>query len=466
MTVDFLIPAKLRNNSKDLTRAKIMIYILSFITLTATLLYVFNTISDSKSLFPFLSMGTFSLFLIGLLNITGSTKLVGHIIVGALAVVFFDMTLKAGGIRSLDCICLFIIPLVACITVGLKEGIPWIGACLLWTFYLYGLAGDTAQMQIFKDQTLTYDRNYYLAGTIFNLFFPFGIFSIFYLQNKKLIRKLNKKQLALEQKNEEYEEQALVLKATQKKLEHSNKELEVYAYTTSHDLKQPVNTVKNFTGLLNRHFTKNQLLDERSSEYLNIISSSANNMSRLIEDLLAYAKVNDTTDNQFEKLNLNDILDNVLMDLRHQIDSNQVKIERQVLPTLNVIPTKINQIFQNIISNAIKFKKQDEALILKISSFKTDKHWQLTIEDNGIGIDEKFQEKIFKPFQKGHNKGDYHGSGIGLSTCKRIVKLHKGDIWVESQINIGTKFHFTLNTEEVLSNLQTDTELAPQRREG
>ena len=109
-----------------------------------------------------------------------------------------------------------------------------------------------------------------------------------------------------------------------------------------------------------------------------------------------------------------------------------------------MVPVKINQIFQNIISNAIKFKKKDQPLTIKISGENKGTHWELSIEDNGIGIEKEHQEKIFAPFQKLHSESEYDGSGIGLATCKRIIKLHQGDIWVESELNKGTKFIFTL----------------------
>lgn len=167
-------------------------------------------------------------------------------------------------------------------------------------------------------------------------------------------------------------------------------------------------------------------------------------MLRLVNDLLAYAKLSATKNVPFEKTPLNEVLDNVLGDLQNQIDTNKVTIERDNLPTVDVVPTKINQIFQNIISNAIKFKKEDEPLTIKIQSENKGSHWELAIEDNGIGIEKEHQEKIFAPFQKLHSEQEYSGSGIGLATCKRIVDMHKGEIWVESEKDKGTKFVFTL----------------------
>lgn len=133
-----------------------------------------------------------------------------------------------------------------------------------------------------------------------------------------------------------------------------------------------------------------------------------------------------------------------MTNLQDQIDTNEVNIERTKLPMLEVVPVKINQVFQNIISNAIKFKKKSTPLTIKIHSSEKENHCELVIEDNGIGIEKKNQEKIFTPFKKLHNETEYAGSGIGLATCKRIIELHKGKIWVESEKGIGTKFIFTL----------------------
>jgi len=111
---------------------------------------------------------------------------------------------------------------------------------------------------------------------------------------------------------------------------------------------------------------------------------------------------------------------------------------------VEVVPTKIDQVFQNIIPNSIKFKKKDEALIIKILNENKDSHWELAIEDNGIGIDKDNQERIFAPFEKLHSQYEYEGSGIRLATCKKIIEMHKGKICVESEKDKGTKFFFTL----------------------
>lgn len=253
--------------------------------------------------------------------------------------------------------------------------------------------------------------------------------SIFYYENQNLIKKLEANQAALEGKNKAFAKQTKQLEKVQKRLKTSNQELEQYASVTSHDLKQPIRTINSFAHLLKKDLEKRNALDENNTEFLNLIIKSSNNMNRLVTDLLAYAKLSEDKEVFFEKLPLDEVLDNVLTNLQNQIDNNNVSIERTQLPTVKVMPIKINQIFQNIISNAIKFKKKKTPLNIKIHSQNKESHWELAIEDNGIGIEPQYQEKIFAPFQKLHSESEYAGSGIGLATCKRIIEMHHGEIW-------------------------------------
>lgn len=445
MNINWLLPEKAKLDNQVMTKSKILVYVMLLASMLSFGLFFLNKVIATKSIFPFIPMGVLSLALVLIYKFTGSEKVIGHIMVCIFSIILFDMTLKTGGVLSLDAICLYMIPLIAFVIIGTKAGMFWTLCSSVWGGYLFYIAGTPEQFQYFREQTLDFDRMYYGVFIFINIILIGGILLIFDYQNKKLIKRLEKNQLDLENKNKEYASQAEILKQTQEKLKSSNKELEVYAHATSHDLKQPIRTINGFTYLLNRHLEKNKMIDDKSSELVKMILLGTNNMQRLVEDLLAYAKLTSSKESSFQIMDLDDVLDNVIMDLKNQIESNNVNIIRGDLPTLKVVPVKINQIFQNIISNAIKFKKRNEDLTIKISSKKKDNQWHLIIEDNGIGIEEKYQEKIFAPFQKLHTEEEYSGSGIGLATCKRIVDLHKGEIWVESELDKGTKFYFTLD---------------------
>ena len=444
MNIKTLFPSLTTSNAKKQTQSKILISVLLFTAIICFILFIINWLVATKSVFPFTKVFFVSILLLMILKWTNSLKITSNLFVCFLAFIFCSLTLKTGGICSADAFCIFSLPLIAFVLADARSGIFWLTLIIGWIFYLHYLASFPGQMQYFRNQTIHYDRNYYLLLCLVNLFVSFILFSIFYFENKKLVLKLETHRNELEQKNIAYAKQTKILEKTQQQLKNSNLELEQYAHATSHDLKQPIRTINGFANLLKRNLKKKEVLDERSMEFIELIIKGTNSMLRLVNDLLAYAKLTASHEVQFEKLPLDQVLDNVLSDLQNQIETNQVTIDRSELPSLNVVPVKINQIFQNIISNAIKFKKKEQPLTIKISGKDKGSHWELIIEDNGIGIEKEHQEKIFAPFQKLHSDQDYEGSGIGLATCKRIVELHKGDIWVESELDKGTKFVFTL----------------------
>ena len=444
MKIEFLFPSLTSSSDKDSTRSKILILGLFFSGIISLTLFLVHQIVDSNNLLPFHLITIASSILLLIFRMTASLKITTNLFVCFLAFIFYNLTLKTGGISSVDAMSIFFLPLIAFVLADVRSGLFWLALITCWLFYLHYLAASPEQMQNFKDQTTIYGRHYYLIVSVANLFIAFILFSIFHFENKKLIQKLEAQRSELAQKNDAYAQQTEILEKTQQQLKNSNLELEQYAHATSHDLKQPIRTINGFANLLKRNLKKKDALDEKNTEYIGLIINGTNSMLRLVNDLLAYAKLTATQEVPFEKLPLDQVLDNVLSDLQNQIDTNQVTIDRYELPTLDVVPVKINQIFQNIISNAIKFKKKDQPLTIKISGENKGTHWELSIEDNGIGIEKEHQEKIFAPFQKLHSESEYDGSGIGLATCKRIIKLHQGDIWVESELNKGTKFIFTL----------------------
>jgi len=225
-------------------------------------------------------------------------------------------------------------------------------------------------------------------------------------------------------------------------LKSKNKELEQFAFIASHDLQEPLTTVSSFVELLNEEYREK--LDNNANTYLNFISESTNRMKNLITGLLEYSRIGRTR--TLEKVNCNEILETVKKDLKVTIDKKGAVVESEQLPDLLANPIEIKQLFQNLVSNALKYSKKDAPLLLNISAQKRDNTWLFKFKDNGIGIDDKYYEKIFVIFQRLHNKDDYEGTGIGLAYCRKIVELHNGKIWVESTLNEGSEFSFTINT--------------------
>ena len=242
-----------------------------------------------------------------------------------------------------------------------------------------------------------------------------------------------------------YESQE-ALRKTAEELRQSNYELEQFAYISSHDLQEPLRQVLSFTSLLARSLPEK--LDSKQSKYIHFINEATLQMSNVIHDLLTFSRVG-RGEKQLESTSLNELLASTLSVLDTTIKSSNARITYDELPSLMVVPTQIIQLFQNLLTNAIKFRKKGVRPKIHIGVSEDEKNWIFRVEDNGIGIDGQYFEKIFGVFQRLHERGEYEGTGIGLSICKKIVEQYKGNIWLESELNKRTTFYFTLPKEFV-----------------
>jgi PAS domain S-box-containing protein len=231
------------------------------------------------------------------------------------------------------------------------------------------------------------------------------------------------------------------LKATAADLARSNAELEHFAYVASHDLQEPLRMVASYTQLLARRYTGK--LDQDADEFIGFAVDGAKRMQDLINDLLAYSRVG-TRELEVQPVDTGQLISGVVADLAAAIDEADATVVAEDLPTVRGDPTQLRQLFQNLIANAIKFRGP-RAPEVRISAERQDEWWQFKVQDNGIGIDAQYQERIFVLFQRLHTRAEYPGTGIGLAICKKIVERHGGRIWIESQLGQGTTFWFTLH---------------------
>ena len=232
-----------------------------------------------------------------------------------------------------------------------------------------------------------------------------------------------------------------------KKIEDKNKELEQFTFIASHDLRAPLQSISSFTQLLIEENLES--LDEDGKKSLFLIRNASKRMGNVINGLLDYGKIGKSS--EIKKVDLNSLLNNVCEDLSFSIKASKAKIKYNNLPGLNVYETEIRLLFQNLIANAIKFRRHDVELQINITAHKQKNKWCFNISDNGIGIAQDNQEKIFILFQRLDEARKIEGSGIGLAHCKKIVDLHGGEIGVESELNKGSNFFFTIN-----ANLETN----------
>jgi len=225
-----------------------------------------------------------------------------------------------------------------------------------------------------------------------------------------------------------------------KSLEKKNMELEQFNFMASHDLKEPLRNIKNFSQLLNNKFET--LSSEKIKEYLNYINVATSRMNDLLSSILNYSIAG--SELVKTKINLNQLLTDLKADLSQVIEESRAKIEVSELPVVLADKSAIVAIFQNLISNAIKFKSKERDISINITHEKKEDFDIICVADNGLGIQEEYQSNIFKLLKRLHTKSEIEGSGIGLAICRKFIESLGGKIWVESEYGKGSHFYFSL----------------------
>ena len=250
------------------------------------------------------------------------------------------------------------------------------------------------------------------------------------------------------------EQRTKELKNYNEELKRSNYDLEQFAYIASHDLQAPLRTVKSFSELLGK--SVKDRLTRRELDFLDFIGSGVSSMQELVDSLLTFSRVN-ARNGKMTVIDLNQKLAQVQLEISALIKESGTQIIIGDLPKSMIgDKIKIKQLFQNLITNAIKFTAPNTIPIVEIQHRETPSHWEFRVIDNGIGVDPDFQEKIFQLFQRLHTKEEYEGTGIGLALCKKIVEQHKGTIRIESEKGKGSCFIFTINKNLIVKENQRD----------
>ena len=251
----------------------------------------------------------------------------------------------------------------------------------------------------------------------------------------------------------EVERNAIMMLQYTQKLEHSNRELADFAYVASHDLQEPLRKIEAFgERLVNKY---GSILPDDGKMFVDRMHDAASRMRTLINDLLSYSRVT-TGAKEFQKISLNKILTGVMSDLQIRIEESKAKILFDELPTIECEPMQMRQLLQNLLGNALKFRKADVAPVIHLKSeiIAADDAKGitacalLTVSDNGIGFDNQFKDKIFTIFQRLHSRTEYEGTGIGLATVRKIIERHGGSIDAQGELNVGAKFYVKLPFEQ------------------
>ncbi|MEI7033458.1 sensor histidine kinase [Streptomyces pratensis] len=252
--------------------------------------------------------------------------------------------------------------------------------------------------------------------------------------------------------------EALLAEQTQE-LRRSNSELEQFAYVASHDLQEPLRKVASFCQLLEKRYGKE--LDDRGKQYIAFAVDGAKRMQVLINDLLTFSRVGRVHDS-WKQVDLDRALDRAVGNLAVAVEEAGATIERPAeLPELLGDATALTMVWQNLIGNAVKFRRDDAPCRITVGCVREDENWHLTVSDNGIGIAPEFADKVFVIFQRLHARDEYEGTGIGLALCRKIIEFHGGRVWLEPDPGEGTRVHFTLPVAPEAPTHTTAELLAP-----
>ena len=308
----------------------------------------------------------------------------------------------------------------------------------------YEVVKHEHEVHILKKENELLGKNKKIQKQQFYIFaiasFAFLLFLWWYKNKLKLQNKVNgllaEKYEILNAKNEE-------IHIKNKQLEHSNEDLQQFAYVASHDLKEPLRMIGAYSNLLDKRYKA--VLDDSGQEFLYYITDAVSRMGTLLDDLLDFSRAG-TQATPTKMIPVENVLFLVESNLRHLLDDckGTLIINIQDFPAIKAHQTQLLQLFQNLISNGLKFTVKDRAPVVEVTCECKDGQYIFSIKDNGIGISEKNLEKVFEMFRRLHTREEYEGTGIGLATCKRIVSTWGGDIWVESVEGEGSTFLFTV----------------------
>jgi light-regulated signal transduction histidine kinase (bacteriophytochrome) len=232
------------------------------------------------------------------------------------------------------------------------------------------------------------------------------------------------------------------IRSRQEALQQANADLEQFAHSASHDLREPLRSMSMYSDILARKYAGS--LDERGIEALNMIQAGARRMNALLDDLLSYAHASSIQEGAVEPVDAMTPLRWALDNLSGAIQQSDAKITIGQMPTVRMHDSHLSQVFQNLIGNAIKYRRPDEQVQIHVSAERADNAWIFNIADNGIGVPPAYKEAIFGIFKRLHSNHEYSGTGMGLAICKRIVERYRGRIWVQSELGRGANFFFSI----------------------
>jgi signal transduction histidine kinase len=391
-------------------------------------------------------------------------KKIGHINVSGnvLSIIWFatlvPILLYTGGINSSFMPWLYSVILVMVMVENYKWATFWftMASVTCCAFYVGGRFYPPINISICNETDAFI--SYVTVG-----FFMFTNLLVFERHQVLVIKILKEKNIQLKNQKREIDKHVEALEKMQNQLTISNQELQIFAHVASHDLKEPLRMISMYVMLLEKKLK--HLLDGKTQEFMFYTIDGVKRMQKLLDNLLLYS-IMGKNDVKTEPVDLNETMVKVLQNLTVLIQETNATIHFANLPNIAATGTEMTQLFQNIMANALKFRKKQIDPVISIDYVETESEHILSISDNGIGIKEADKERVFNIFTRLNNRSDYEGTGIGLATCKKIITNLDGKIWAESSLGLGTTFYFSIpktalsrmdktgKTEDISANLE------------
>ena len=437
--VERLVPDNLKSDSYAYRKAKVLTYVHLSLILLGSFLWIcqiFILKNDPIQLWISVLWGV---LLVILFKKMGNLIIASNLIAAALAVPIALFVPETGGLHSDNLLWLIIAPLVALLFGNRKSGLTWLGLLLIFTTYLWQ---NDAIFQANQLSKTVGNADYYFIS-YFSLFAAIFVIVMLFESGQLLIIKMLQEQKAiLRQQSEQISLKNDELKIIEDRLNESLKELENFAYAASHDLKEPLRMIGMYTQLLKKRIGGQ--LEGSNVEFMGYVTDGVGRMQILLDDLLKYSRLG-KEEHDVRNVDLNKTLFVVVHNLTAAMKETEAAIVVTPLPMVMASSVEMTQLFQNLISNAVKFRRLGTPPMIEIRVVEMSKSkYRFMIADNGIGIPEQHQDRVFNIFERLNARADYEGSGIGLATCKKIVQNAGGEIWLESTEGVGTTFFFTL----------------------
>ena len=438
--IEWLIPNALKTDSYAYRKAKVLTYIHLILILLGIMLYFFELFIHTSNPVPIWLGIICGISLVILFKYNGNLVLAGNLVAAVFALPLTAYIPETGGIHSDNLLWLIVSPLVALLFANRRSGFFWLTLLLVFTFYLRGLDHQNCQIQ--TAHTVGNDSNYFFISYFFLFIIVYLIVVVFESGQLLTIQMINTQKAILQQQNDEIAQKNQELHAIEDRLRESILDLENFAYAASHDLKEPLRMINMYTQLLKKRLRGQ--LDESNTEFMGYVTEGVGRMQNLLDDLLRYSRLGKEVQD-VRAVDLNNTLFLVIHNLTVAMKEANAEIVASPLPTVQASSVEMTQLFQNLIANAIKFRKKDAMPSIEIYVVELpNNEYEFKIIDNGIGIAEAHQQRVFNIFERLNARTNYDGSGIGLATCKKIVQNAGGDIWLESTEGVGTTFFFTL----------------------